>query len=72
MSESSGPFNREKQVTLRKSILGPVTGIEVRCFSSRYTYGKGAKGRANVQLYFNWYGWNKKPTLAKDIPVSTK
>ena len=36
-------------------------------YSKRYTYGKGAKGRANVQVYFNTYGWEKKPSLAKDI-----
>ena len=49
-----------------------ICSIEVRYSFSRYTYGKGAKGRANVQLYFSVYGWNKKSTLAKDIPVSTK
>lgn len=36
----------------------------------KYTYGKGAKGRANVQLFFN--SWKKKKTvLAKDIPVDS-
>ncbi|XP_078364931.1 CD109 antigen-like isoform X2 [Oculina patagonica] len=35
----------------------------------KYTYGKGAKGRANVQIYFNSYG-PKKISLAKDIPVN--
>lgn len=36
----------------------------------KYTYGKGAKGRANIQLYFNTYSWHqKKPTYAKDVPV---
>lgn len=39
---------------------------------TRYTYGKGAKGRANIQLYFNnYYSSGKRPALAKDIPVST-
>lgn len=36
----------------------------------KYTYGKGAKGRANIQLYFNTYSWHqKKLTYAKDVPV---
>ena len=38
---------------------------------TRYTYGKGAKGRANIQLYFNSYSRGKRPALAKDIAVST-
>ena len=62
----------ERMILFLTIVLDSVTSIEVRYFSSRYTYGKGAKGRANVQLYFNWYSRNKKPTLAKDIPVSTK
>ena len=37
---------------------------------TRYTYGKGAKGRANIQLYFNTYSRGKRPALAKDIAVS--
>lgn len=36
----------------------------------KYTYGKGARGRANIQLYFNTYGWHsKKSSYAKDIFV---
>ena len=38
---------------------------------ARYTYGKGAKGRANIQLYFDYYSRGKRPALAKDIVVST-
>lgn len=38
---------------------------------TRYTYGKGAKGRANIQLYFDYYSRGKRPALAKDIAVST-
>ena len=38
---------------------------------ARYTYGKGAKGRANIQLYFDYYSRGKRPALAKDIAVST-
>ena len=40
---------------------------------ARYTYGKGAKGRANVLVYFNTYLYDleKRSSVAKDIPVST-
>ncbi|XP_073231989.1 CD109 antigen-like [Porites lutea] len=51
------PYLLEKE----KALHGKVT--------VRYTYGKGAKGRANIQLYFNSYSRGKRPALAKDIAV---
>lgn len=51
-----------------------MTEKEQRLFGSvaaRYTYGKGAKGRANVLVYFNTYLYDleKRSSVAKDIPV---
>lgn len=36
---------------------------------ARYTYGKGAKGTANVLLHFVVHGLDKKYYMSKDIPV---